>query len=219
MINITSWAYYPNPPSYTHNESMNDLLNSNDFKLRLVLWKNFPDHERSINKNSTEMNIQNVPIYYPASKKYPSTKVDIEIFNESYSLKDLEKNFHVVAEPTKDQSQKNNIFGFFIKGNDNTTSSIRLYNADKKFIKSYYNHFNLQETKFIQPEKNLGVSGMELGIQKISNERFLINYLRFYIFKGDEYKDALPPYNKNINEGSYLDKSKNYIYQLKKIKK
>ena len=60
---------------------------------------------------------------------------------------------------------------------------------------------------------------MELGIQKISNERFLINYLRFYIFKGDEYKDALPPYNKNINEGSYLDKSKNYIYKLKKIKK
>jgi hypothetical protein len=43
--------------------------------------------------------------------------------------------------------------------------------------------------------------------------------LRFYIFKGDEYKDALPPYNKDINEGSYLDKSKNYIYQLKKIKK
>ena len=111
------------------------------------------------------------------------------------------------------------IFGFFIKGNENTTSSIRLYNADKKFIKSYYNHFNLQETKFIQPEKNLGVSGMELGIQKISNERFLINYLRFYIFKGDEYKDALPPYNKNINEGSYLDRSKNYVYKLKKIKK
>jgi hypothetical protein len=230
MINITSWAYYPNPPTYTHNESMNDLLNSNNFKIRLVLWKNFPDHERSINKNSTEMNIQDVPIYYPASKKYktllgigyfsyPSTKVDIEIFNESYSLKDLEKNFHVVAEPTKDQSQKNNIFGFFIKGNENTTSSIRLYNADKKFIKSYYNHFNLQETKFIQPEKNLGVSGMELGIQKISNERFLINYLRFYIFKGDEYKDALPPYNKNINEGSYFDRSKNYTYQLKKIKK
>ena len=114
MINITSWAYYPNPPTYTHNESMNDLLNSDNFRLRLVLWKNFPDHERSINKNSTEMNIQNVPIYYPTSKKYktllgigyfsyPSTKVEIEIFNETYSLKDLEKNFHVIAEPTKNE--------------------------------------------------------------------------------------------------------------------
>jgi hypothetical protein len=35
MINITSWAYHPNTPTYTHNKSMNDLLNSNNFKLNI----------------------------------------------------------------------------------------------------------------------------------------------------------------------------------------
>ena len=40
MINITSWAYYPNPPSYTHNESMNDLLNSIEELLTLIMSNN-----------------------------------------------------------------------------------------------------------------------------------------------------------------------------------
>ena len=68
MINITNWAYYPNP-KYTHDESMDVLLNKDDLTIRLVLWKNFPDHERWVKKDFTEMNIQNVPIYYPTSKK------------------------------------------------------------------------------------------------------------------------------------------------------
>ncbi len=68
MINITNWAYYPNP-KYTHDESMDVLLNKDDLTIRLVLWKNFPDHERSVKKDFTEMNILGTGSISPHLKK------------------------------------------------------------------------------------------------------------------------------------------------------
>ena len=81
------------------------------------------------------------------------------------------------AEPSKHQNQKGNILGFFQLGEETSQHSIRLYNADKIFIKNYYEHFASQETKFIHPDKNLGASGMEIKAQRMTSDRFLIYYL------------------------------------------
>jgi hypothetical protein len=231
VINITSWAYFPSPIRYSDNASMLDIFKKNEFTLRLILWKNFPEHERSIKKDYSEMVIDNVPIYHPTSKKYktflglgyfrnPITKTEIEIFNEPYTLDELKDNYHVIAEPSKTQIQKNKIFGFFsASSHEYNTNSLRLYNADKKFIKSLYDHFNLQEGKSINPVDNLGVSGIDVGLQKIDHNLFLIYALEYFIFKGDKFNDVILPFNKDYKADKYKNNFLDHRYKIKKIKK
>ena len=231
MINVTSWTYFPSPSRYSHNESMLDIFKKEEFTLRLILWKDFPEHDRSIKKDHAEMVIDNVPIYHPTSKKYktflglgyfknPITKTEVEIFNESYTLDDLKENYKIVAEPSKIQLQKNKIFGFFAPSKqDFYTSSLRLYNADKEFIKSLYDHFNLHENKSLNPGDNLGVSGMDVGCQQIKTDLFLVYALEYFIFKGDKFNDTILPYNKDYKAGRYKGKFLDHRYKLKKLKK
>ena len=69
MIKITNWAYYPNPDKI-EDRPMLEIFNDDQVRIRLVFWKFFPEHERSVKKDSTELTIENVPIYWPTTKTF-----------------------------------------------------------------------------------------------------------------------------------------------------
>ena len=56
MIKITNWAYYPNPDKI-EDRPMLEIFNDDQVRIRLVFWKFFPEHERSVKKDSTELTI------------------------------------------------------------------------------------------------------------------------------------------------------------------
>ena len=101
MIKITNWAYYPNPDKI-EDRPMLEIFNDDQVRIRLVFWKFFPEHERSVKKDSTELTIENVPIYWPTTKTFktlfgvgyflnPHAKLTFEVDSDPYSLEDFAK--------------------------------------------------------------------------------------------------------------------------------
>jgi hypothetical protein len=230
MIKITNWAYYPNPDKI-EDRPMLEIFNDDQVRIRLVFWKFFPEHERSVKKDSTELTIENVPIYWPTTKTFktlfgvgyflnPHAKLTFEVDSDPYSLEDFAKdndvriknNFvgtvkkndtleKIIRDRAIKRSHKS-IIGYFNVSSGNYPHTLRLCGASKQFIKEFYDHFRDQEHSKIKAV-NFGSSGMQFIMQKVKKNKFIICNAELYFFgDGDKYKDKII---RKLNDNVSLD--------------
>lgn len=231
MIKITNWAYYPNPDKID-DRPMLEVLNDREIRVRITFWKFFPDHERSVKKNNTELTVENVPIFWPTTKTYktlfglgyftnPHAKLTFKLDNDPYPLKDFSKdngveiinNFKndikkddllekIVRDNAIKRSQKS-IIGYFNVSPGNYPHTLKLCGVSKQFIEEFYDHFRDQEYSEINADKNFGSSGMEFIMQKVIKDKFIICNAELHFFKGgDKYNDKIV---RKLNDNVSLD--------------
>jgi hypothetical protein len=231
MIKITNWAYYPNPDKIA-DRPMIEVLNDKEVRVRLVFWKFFPEHERSVKKDNTELTVENVPIYWPTTKTYktllglgyftnPHAKLTFELDNDPYPLKDFSKDNGVeiknnfkgvikkddiaekIVRDTAIKRSEKSIIGYFNVSPGNYPHTLKLCGVSKQFIKEFYDHFRDQEYSKVSADENFGSSGMQFIMQKVKKNKFIICNAELYFFgDGDKYKDKIV---RKLNDNVNLD--------------